>query len=41
MQDNKKKEEENFQRKKNTFSLKNCSFMRKTVRNFFLAGFER
>jgi len=38
-----KKEEENFSinEKKNTFSLKNCSSMRKTVRNFSLAGFKR
>jgi len=43
MQDIKKKEEEeNFSiNGKNTFSLKNCSFMRKTVRNFSLAGFKR
>jgi len=39
MQDIKKKEEENFLIKgKNTFSLKNCNFVRKTDRNFFSCG---
>jgi len=36
-----KKEEENFSMEKNTFSLKNCSSMKKTDRNFPLAEFER
>jgi len=39
MQDIKKKSKKTFQLKeKNTFSLKKCSSVRKTDRNFFLAG---